>query len=197
MRRRILLALAAPSLVVCLGTSIPCVISYTHPLVLRDWINSATSTSHTVWLVNGSFNYQTAVGVRVPPPNVMCTRESIRAWNVCGVHYSEWYDIATAFDGTRVPGNFGRRSSLWFKLHWIVLLTAPLPAWLLTAALVRRVRSTVRRDVGRCAICGFPRWPYGCAPCPKCGAPRLCNSCGYNLTGNTSSICPECGTSLI
>ena len=23
---------------------------------------------------------------------------------------------------------------------------------------------------------------------------RLCDSCGYNLTGNTSGVCPECGT---
>jgi hypothetical protein len=22
----------------------------------------------------------------------------------------------------------------------------------------------------------------------------VCNSCGYNLTGNTSGTCPECGT---
>ncbi|HEV2688413.1 MAG TPA: hypothetical protein VGV35_07655, partial [Bryobacteraceae bacterium] len=24
----------------------------------------------------------------------------------------------------------------------------------------------------------------------------LCQSCGYNLTGNTSGVCPECGTAI-
>lgn len=28
-------------------------------------------------------------------------------------------------------------------------------------------------------------------------AQRLCRSCGYNLTGNTSGTCPECGRAVV
>lgn len=30
----------------------------------------------------------------------------------------------------------------------------------------------------------------------RCIPPGHCQSCGYNLTGNTSGICPECGHHL-
>jgi len=49
----------------------------------------------------------------------------------------------------------------------IVTLTASLPLWL-------NLLTTRRR-------------------CPK---DRVCKSCGYNLTGNTSGVCPECGTTI-
>ena len=26
--------------------------------------------------------------------------------------------------------------------------------------------------------------------------PKMCQACGYSLTGNTSGICPECGTAI-
>jgi hypothetical protein len=87
-------------------------------------------------------------------------------WLNEGLSDEVWYVDATSTRGIVFAG-----PAVGFILH--VHLIVPLGLFCIVAIIVRGIvqRARARRE-----------------------QEGLCESCGYNLTGNTSGVCPECGT---
>ena len=124
--------------------------------------------SHSIWLMDGQFHYQTVDGARtmhLKGDTESDTLEIVGAKGLSGIHWSHMVHYKIA-DGVKESQPYWHHYDFDLQLIWPLLLSLPLTI-LGVSQIFRLFLATHNR-------------------------PGFCRKCGYNLHA-TPDRCPECG----
>jgi hypothetical protein len=176
MRRRLFNIATAVSLLLCMGIFILWLATEFTFIRVVSVGDGHVATGYSAFVGGGRVSFQSARGLKTIQlgsdpngPQMAGAIAPVLPYEIAGVHFGRWTDVAYTNDGRPLPQVYGCHSELWLSLFWPFALTAILPA-IAFPRFTRYMRKRMLRN------------------------PGLCAKCSYDLTANTSGVCPECGT---